>query len=50
MTLFQDLDLRARFTIEDALLSQLHARAFGYSSEAVKSWATRLHGYTATTP
>ncbi|MCT1549649.1 GNAT family N-acetyltransferase [Brevibacterium casei] len=43
-----DVDLRVRFTIEDVRLSCLHARAFGYNYETVRSWASRLQRHSLT--
>ena len=44
----QGIDLQVRFTIEDARLSSLHARAFGYRCEAVGPWAARLQRHSVT--
>lgn len=43
-----DLELRVRFTVDDARLSTLHAKAFGYGSSEVKPWAERLERHILT--
>ncbi|MGR6091653.1 GNAT family N-acetyltransferase [Brevibacterium sp. CSND-B09] len=44
----QDIDLRVRFTVDDAHLSALHARAFGHSGGEVKPWGARLKRHSLT--
>ncbi len=44
----QDLQLRARFAVEDERVSELHARAFGYRGKVVQPWASRLERHSLT--
>jgi GNAT superfamily N-acetyltransferase len=41
-------ELVARFAVDDATLSALHARAFGAGSPGVRPWAARLARYALT--
>jgi GNAT superfamily N-acetyltransferase len=42
------IDLRVRFPVDDAALSELHGLAFGSNSAHVEPWATRLDRHSLT--
>lgn len=48
MCLEHDLELRVRFMVDDACLSDLHARAFGYECSQLTPWADRLERHSLT--
>lgn len=41
-----DPDVSVRFPVDDAALTNLHARAFGHAPGAVEPWAERLTRYS----
>ena len=43
-----DVELRVRFPIDDQVLSELHARAFGNRNSGPQPWAKRLEHHSLT--
>jgi ribosomal protein S18 acetylase RimI-like enzyme len=42
------IELKVRFAIDDQVLSELHARAFGTSNSGTQPWARRLERHSLT--
>ena len=47
-TVIDDVELKVRFPIDDQVMSDLHARAFGNRNSGPQPWAQRLEHYSLT--